>query len=65
MFVLISRHTSAQATHGQFTLVSLLVSHLNLSICVIGFHSQALLSKGGLRYGKKRLHKSGSVCTLD
>ena len=64
MLVLISRHTSAQATHGQFTLVSHLPT-VELSICVIGFHSQALLSKGGLRYGKKRLHKSGSVCTLD
>ena len=28
---------------------------LKLSICVIGFLSQAPLSKGGLRYGKKRL----------
>ena len=28
---------------------------VKLSICVIGFHSQALLSKGGLRYGNKRL----------
>ena len=66
MFVLISRHTSAQATHGQFTLVS----HLNWKAAffstvgedtISSTHISGALARASARSGAPWIRKNDNL----